>query len=317
MSALWKPLAIATVDSELPPLLTRYEFGPATYTICVTDLTFIWTESLDRKQIIKRALNLNTSIDPSEDASQMQLLLRYVRESLEGHKGTNVIISASDQPEELEITVSVALPSPLLPFEWPLSFKKASPSVFTEEFVLPTLRLYSFAQAQVASLLQHLKEKDHVIGKLTEKILSDGGDLSRLFPGASTARTGSKLDAREATGKSVKGLSDFDENHWRHHVNSTHLANDNVGTLLSSIFVSNSAFSQEPDLSLNDGDPWRRHLDHNKATSIEAVPKPSLKVAKALDSDYGRLSEADDFEVRTTSCPGPMRMQSPAWTNGF
>ncbi|KAL8824210.1 MAG: hypothetical protein Q9191_005218 [Dirinaria sp. TL-2023a] len=300
MSALWKPLTITIVDKEPHPLLARYEFGPASYTIYVTDLTFIWAESLGRKQIIKRALNLNTSIDPSEDATQMQLLLRHVREALEGREGTSMIVSANDEPEELNLNVCVALPSPLSPLEWPLHMEKASPSVFTEQFVLPALGKCSLAQAQVASLLQHLKEKDHVISKLTEKILSDGSDLSRLFPGASTVRIGSKLNAREALGKSVKGLSDFDENHWRHHSSSAPAANRNVGTLLSSVFESDLASSQNPDLSFNEGGSSWRNLTHNQATSSQALPKRSLKDAQAVDSDQAQLAEADDFERQST-----------------
>ena len=297
-NSLWKPLVITTADSDLPPLLARYEFGQASYTIHVTDLTSIWLESLDRKQIIKRALNLNTSIDPSEDATQMQLLLRYVRESLEGHEGTNLVISADHKSDELDLTVSVVLPSPLLPFEWPLTMNKASPSVFHAQFVLPTLGLCSLAQAQVASLLQHLKEKDHVINKLTQRLQSEGSDLSRIFPGVSTTRNGSKPQARGAESKTVKGLSEFNEDHWRRQFSSIQDAKSDVGAVLSSIFGSFPEPSRMLQPSSNDSVSWGRHLEHDKAASARPAPKDPLPDSDDTDSNHACPSGTDQFQVR-------------------
>lgn len=198
----------------------------------------MWTETLDRRQIIKRALNIETSIDPSEDASQMQLLLRHVRESLEGRNDTTIAVHGDGKSDKLTLSASINLPSPLLPLQWPIHLVKASEAAFTNQFVLPSIRLIHSVKAQVKSLLQHIKEKDHVIDKLIDKMQSDGTDLGRIFPGAPVGKAGSKLMSREAAAKSVKGLGNFDEAQWRHRLKTTNETVSGIDDLVSSVFTS-------------------------------------------------------------------------------
>ena len=280
MSSFWRPLAITTREHDLPPLLVKYDFSPASYTIHLTNLTYLWTESLDRKQIIKRALNLETSIDPSEDASQMQLLLRHVRDTLGGREGTTVAVHGEDDSDKLNLSAFVALPSPIPPLEWPIHLIRAPQAAFTTEVVVPILAQCSSAKAQVNSLLQHLKEKDQVITKLTDKMQSDGGDLGKIFPGASTGKAGSKLSGREFAAKTVKGLAEFDEKEWWRRLGSTYNTSGNIDSLLSSVFGSDSINVQEYSQPSGISPLWKR---------LESEKKPSSNSGSTASVQSHRL----------------------------
>jgi len=71
----WKPLHLsASAGAHLPALLISEAFTAASYTVHLTDLTYIWSECLDRRDIIRRSRAEDTSIDPS-DNEQLQILL--------------------------------------------------------------------------------------------------------------------------------------------------------------------------------------------------------------------------------------------------
>lgn len=275
MSAFWRPLISISNEPGVPPLLVKHDFGAANYTIYVTDLTYMWVETLERKQIVKRALNLETSIDPSEDKSQMQLLLRHVRESLEGHEDTGITIEGEGDADKLVLTSLITLPSPLLPLEWPFHLAKASQATFTSHFVLPSLSLFSVSKTQITSLLQHLKEKDNVINKLTDRIHSEGGDLGKIFPAVPSSRAGAKHNAKETAAKSVKGLANFDEKRWRSQVSSTKETDSNdVNALIATVFdagdVDMHVFRQSAG-----GSEWWRKLGSDDDRPVKSKVKAS------------------------------------------
>lgn len=225
----------------------------------------MWTESLDRRQIIKRALNEETSIDPSEDASQMQLLLGHVEAALDGHDGAKVTVDGDGNPDRLTLSAFITLPPPLMPLQWFMRLEKAPQALFTTQFVLPTLNVCYSARFQVNSLLQHLKEKDHVINKLTDKLQADGTDLVRVFPGASTGKLGSKLSSRSVAAKSVKGLAEFDEDQWRHQVTTTDETKSDINELLSSVFASDLVNVHEICQKASSQACWELPDSHNSA----------------------------------------------------
>ena len=95
-STAWRPLPLPVTD-ELPPLLVAFETGPSTYSIQVTDLASVWTESLDRRAICVRAWTEETSIDPSDTPQNMTRLLQALRSALDstaaGHDRTSITLS--------------------------------------------------------------------------------------------------------------------------------------------------------------------------------------------------------------------------------
>ena len=289
---MWKPLTLANKNQSVPCLLVKCDFGSTNYTVHLTDLTYIWTESLDRKQIIRRALELNTSIDPSEDGSQMRLLLGHIERSFEGLLGTSLSLRGRDISGNLLLNISVELPTPLPPLEWPINMMQASQDLLTSHFVLPYLSHVVSLRDQIDSLLQHLREKDSVIRKLTDKMQSDGTDLSRVFPGAASVRGRSRLGAREAFSKSVKGMADFDQQEWRAHVFANSNASDSIYELVKSVFPSDHGDAQVLSQAIDSQSHWWEHLQPSESLSTATQSKLSTHHVKSLQSPPVRQIES-------------------------
>lgn len=300
---MWKPLTLANQDQSIPCLLVKCDFGSTDYTIHLTDLTYIWTESLDRKQIIRRALDLSTSIDPSENGSQLRLLLGHVERSFEGLVGTSLSLRGEDSSSKLLLNISVELPTPLAPLEWPLHMVQTSQDLLTSHFVLPCLSQVVSLRDQINSLLQHLREKDNVIRKLTDKMQSDGTELSRVFPGVASARGGSRLSAREALSKSVKGMAEFDQQEWRKYTFANSNAPDSIYELVKSVFPSDHGDVQVPSEAKDGQTHWWEHLQAGESLSTTTHSNPSTHHVKSVQNPPVRKNESsfDGFQVGSFS----------------
>jgi hypothetical protein len=83
-------------DERLPPLLVKASFSKNGYTICLTDLSRMWVEKLDKNAIVTRARRRNCSIDPSDDTEQYGILLEKIQNVLQQRSGTDLAISSTD-----------------------------------------------------------------------------------------------------------------------------------------------------------------------------------------------------------------------------
>ena len=275
MSPTWKPLQLDHQHSSIPPLLIKNEFGTSSYKIWLTDLTYIWTETLDRRQIIQRAFSVDTSIDPREDAGQLRLLLQSIHDALVQRSGTAMNFVRSDDPKQLILQTSSRLPGPLKPLKWRMTLKSAPQSTLTAEFVIPLLSQQSVAKAEKASLLQQLRYKDIVINKLIEKMQSDGVDFSRVFPASVTGRLGT--DARQTLAKSVKGLAEFDLEEWQSRMIRDYKTLEELRDLISNTFdadpieaATESQISDSPSY----GDWWRNLRRESSQRTPISSPAP-------------------------------------------
>src|SRR3569833_120680 len=68
---------------EVPDLLVSAAFSESAYTVHVTDMSNIWSESLDRRAICLRALHEETKIDPTNGDDQMGVFLGKVLSALD------------------------------------------------------------------------------------------------------------------------------------------------------------------------------------------------------------------------------------------
>lgn len=286
-----------------PCLLIKYHFEQSQYTIFLTDLIYIWTETLERRQIIRRALDIDTSIDPSESADQFHLLLRNIQKSLDGGEGTKLSMSRVEKAKQLNLHLVTQLPTPLNPLHWPIYLNLASPGDLTTEFILPNLSQQFVAKAQIDSLLQQLKDKDHVISKLADRMQSDGTDFSKVFPGAIRSKSGTKLGVRESVGKQVKGLSDFDEGNWRNTLSSLLGLSANLSDMIARVFVPGLRDNLEV-ISSNDQRNWWYQLEdendqeHKVSTGVVSRNTESSNYAAMTKTDR---SSDGDFKVDSTS----------------
>ena len=212
--AFWRPLA---VSDDLPPLLIASEFKSNAYAVYLTDLTNIWCESLDLRAIKKRSLDESTSIDPTDGESQLHKFLEKIQLGVEGGKDTTAALtinpdSGAGHPT-LTLNIKVKLPGGLDPLEWPFHLIAASSMLLTSQLTVPLLRAQHARAEEISDLVDFVKEKDHVIQKLLDKLEAQGMDLGHVFPQAA-AKGGRKLDRAKAAEK-VKGLAAFDVEAWK------------------------------------------------------------------------------------------------------
>ncbi|KAK4696305.1 hypothetical protein P7C71_g1583, partial [Lecanoromycetidae sp. Uapishka_2] len=317
MPLTWKPLQLANERSDIPPLLVKSEFGSSNYKVWLTDLTFVWSESLDRRRIIQRAFNIETSIDPSEDASQLRLFLKSVDDALSQRTGTSIDLVQNDDDKQIKLRTSTSLPGNLQPLEWHILLIPASQSVMTNEFTIPLLSQQLAAIVEKSSLMQHIRTRDHVIGKLVEKMQSDGVDLSKVFPGAASSKAGTGPNARQITGKSVKGLTEFDAGEWQSSIAKGTGRPQNLEELLTSVSSTDVAEMlegvQAPNFEYSD--KWWKNLRHESS-----LPRPAI--GRLVNSDTEESAAVDDdFQTQPTplklsTMTGPSKLSSKSEMRG-
>lgn len=215
MASDWKLLHHqSTSEASIPSLLVKYEFGTSSYKIWITDLTYVWGETLDQRPLVQRAWDIETDIDPIE-SDQRQMLLQKIKDSLNEVPGTKLALSRNEDLNGIQLTAFSPLPKPFKALQWPFYLAVSPNSSLTNELVLPLLGEQLRLRKKLDSLLDFLSEKDHVINKLTDKLQSDGIELGKVFPGAISSKSSHKSISKEELGKSVKGLGSFDEAQWQ------------------------------------------------------------------------------------------------------
>ena len=224
------------------PLLIRTEFQAASYTIWLTDLNSLWTESLDRKQIVKRSLDVETSIDPSEDASQMRAFLSHIEKVFSDDAGAELSMSSGDGASCITMSIEMPLPSPLPALQWHFKLSKCPQGALAEKIILPLFASRLRASTEKDSLVSQIHEKDVVISKLIDQMQHDGLDISLIFPGGGAAsKLAGKKNVREVLGKSIKGMAEFNKDRWQTHIQKpphlsdekeVHISGEAVSTLL-------------------------------------------------------------------------------------
>lgn len=176
----------------------------------VTDLVYIWTAAKTSKaELIEEAIRTRCNIDPSEDDEQYEVLVTKLEEAVSGRDGASCLLvpdQKTSNPVRFEMKTTIPLPAPLGTLEWTFQMVRQEPSIFTQELVIPALRVIDASRRREEDLRRRIKEKDHVIGKLMDKIEGAGIDLSMVFPGFAGARKG--LNARQAA-MVVPGIEAF------------------------------------------------------------------------------------------------------------
>jgi len=313
---VWKPIHLSpSAGAHLPPLLVSTSFTPSSYTIHLTDLTHIWSESLDYITIIRRSRGENTSIDPS-DGDQLQIFLEKIKLGLAGSKDTTLALTIkadADRPS-LVLNISVKLPGGLAPLEWPVQLAAAPQSLMTSQLTVPLLRAQHARMQEMASLAEVLRDKDHVIQKLVDKLEGQGTELGQIFPQAA-GKIGRKLDRKRAEER-VKGLGQFDLEAWKK--SQGHETSRDTAQLIGDVFAGDDSKAVGIDggtPASEEGDSWWEsikgitvNLDSGKistngpARAHKTPPKSKLAFRKEES-----IEDSDDFQVQAT----PPHLASP------
>jgi hypothetical protein len=215
----WRTLPFSNRDYGAPKLLFKFITSSDGFELYITDLIHCWKDSRNRASITKEATHTRSSIDPSEDASQFDVLLSKLMDGLSGRSGGRCKIGPGwhakedkEAPRSFTLLSSTPLPVPLLPLRWTFNLLQEGRMLLTREVILPAVASELRHQTQIGDLKKRIAEKDHVITRLMDKIEQSSMDLSLVFPGYSTGRKG--LNAEQATNV-VPGISRFDDNAWQ------------------------------------------------------------------------------------------------------
>ncbi|KAJ4520080.1 hypothetical protein HRR83_002041 [Exophiala dermatitidis] len=212
----WQELQLPS-KRQCPKLFYSLSTENESITLLLTDLIGIWECILDRYDILAEASRQHTSIDPSASSDQFEVLLSKITKSLKD--GNNVLLRADGRDgnnQVLRLKTSIQLPKPLRPLEWTFKLTPQPASELAERILRPSLHEVAVSQEKIASLLHIIKEKDHVISRLLDRIGSSAIDLSLIFPGitgVASRRAGGHISVAEAK-KHVPGMAAFDEKSW-------------------------------------------------------------------------------------------------------
>ncbi|KAI3324713.1 XLF-domain-containing protein [Xylariaceae sp. AK1471] len=300
----WYPLP---VFPKLPALLVSARFTPSSYTLYVTDLANIWVEKLERKGILLRSLQENTSIDLSDaDPEQWAVFLSKLKVALDptssDHHLTSLSIAASPDPkhaDSLSLHITCDLPKPLDALKWPVHLVKCQPASLASELVLPLIQAHHVHCRETEDLMNQLKVKDAVITKLLDKLSTMHTPLELIFNSLSAKHATTRAAAEDK----IKGLAPFNEARWRSQrsIQSPQDAPD----LLQSVF-GGPGFSCETDMDMGVSDTlndWWTKLgpgfrDGSKPESFTSRQIPREQVR--ADKVSSREADDEDFQVQAT-----------------
>ncbi|KAI9788132.1 MAG: hypothetical protein M1835_002443 [Candelina submexicana] len=318
MDQSWSILPLLRSEA-LPLLLVKFRSEASSYTIHLTDLIYVWSETLDRRQIIRRALNDETSIDPSEGADQLKILLQKIGEALRGEQQTSFQLGEGGKEKALLLSVVAQLPAPLRPLTWSIHLEPTSQEKVTSELILPSLAAQLMQRSQISFLLGQIKEKDHVIGRVLDKLESSGIELSSVFPGTVGLKQGKKGSGREKAAKYVKGLGAFDEERWLNETAYPRPPLSSQQKLVQEVFATSNSMHL-PQVEAIDNiellTSWWTILNDRPIASAQGIVNvDTASSANYSDSglnnkDKRRVSEMydDEFQRQAT----PPSLQSPA-----
>lgn len=313
MSSLhWRPLTPSTAGpARPPPFLIASSFTATSYSIYFTDLTHIWSESLDRKRIIERSRKEDTSIDPSDNEEQLEIFLGKIKLGIDGGKDSTLSLAVTerrgreridDKPPSLSLLINVKLPAPLKSLLWHVDLSPDPRAKFTSKVTIPLLGAQQARLKQIEDLLQRLKEKDHVIQKLLDSIEARGGDLGLLFPHA--MGKGEKRISRKKLEERVKGLGPFDSSTW----NKSLAGNRdlNVSTLLEEVFTSENSGLVDMPVMQNHSEESQEWWESVGRDSVSLSNNPTketetnLGIKPPLQSSDSGSKDDDAFQVQAT-----------------
>ncbi|KAF2138359.1 uncharacterized protein K452DRAFT_361417 [Aplosporella prunicola CBS 121167] len=313
MDATWQPLQAANLPKGYPPLLVKATVSSNSYSICLTDFSRVWEEALDRRSIIRRALNEDTTIDPSEDAVQLKILLDKLKGAVQGEKQTQRLLLREADENSLRLHLKSPLPAPLGTLEWNVNLKLQDADSLRGQLVFPLLRIAHAQKSQVAELIGQLNAKDHIISKLLDKLENSGMGISSVFPGMSQTKTSRKASQREQAARQIHGLGAFDTQKWHQSHEVTPTGSVSMDKMVAEVFNQPVALQDESRIDGAKADWWSNlplnaedidfdRIDEQSTTDAGTDVDTKAQAQEVLDVD-------DSFERQET--PPHLKKRKP------
>ena len=299
---VWQELQLPS-KAECPKLFYSFDTQDNGFSLRLTDLMAIWTCSMSDDDILKVAASQHTSIDPSESATQLSVLISKLQQSLENGRNFLGRDSTAREPT-VRLRTTLKLPAPLKPLTWIFVVKPQPAYELAEQILRPCLHEVSISKQKIDSLRQIIKEKDHVIGRLLERVESSGTDLTLIFPGITGLKTRKNRVTISEASRHVPGMAVFDNTRWQSQFSNDgyegfdKLGLNNLVGGCEKCFVHTNEEHQDWIHDLPDSEKLDR-INSAEASDSKAPPRSSTrrKRATAQLEDESTQSENDDFEV--------------------
>ncbi|KAJ4299906.1 hypothetical protein N0V90_005153 [Kalmusia sp. IMI 367209] len=298
----WRVLELSDedLDQSTPQLLIKPQFGSSAYTVFLTDLSNIWSEEVDLFDIVRRASEVESPIEVSEqDTAQLAILFENVQKSLDHNDDTSCAVTRTES-DGIILHTSISLPEPLDSLTWKFYLRKRTASMLKDELILPLLVSSHIQHERIAGLLSVISDKDRALTRLIDQYESSNLDLAAAFPSIGNVKSGRRIIKREQAARHIPGLQNFDRGVWRKE--TAELVNTNVSTLGLFQEALSECTPKIPQ-KLKSGDevtPWWKSLDtstsiHKRALTAKAKAqsKKAVTPARAIAHE----SETDDEET--------------------
>ncbi|PYI18261.1 XLF-domain-containing protein [Aspergillus violaceofuscus CBS 115571] len=304
MPSKWQRLHVSSSGS-VPTLLYQLAFTEDGYELYITDLTYIWSEHLDRVSILRRADEDDTTIDPSEDDDQFTVLLQKIEEALHhDSSGHSAALSRGSEGANLHLLTTTKLPAPLQPLLWRFYLSQDPHSAATDQLLLPLVKAEAVWQSREQVLIDQLMKKDWVLGKLFDKLEALGIDIGTIFPGVSGHRPGQKDTMLSHTAKYIQGVEPFDKDSWIRETNVSFPELSSAANLATEATGSGVSDADRFQNLTAPPDGWWKRLSTAIVDSSSdneprkpAVDKRPFDGSLETDTDSGNEDDDDEFEV--------------------
>jgi hypothetical protein len=274
----WRVLPLSDIAHNVPQLLIKPDFQPKSYTVFLTDLSNIWSEELDLKDILKRAAEQESPIEVStQDTTQLGILLDHVKQSLTKDADSVCRITKGD-PDGVVLHTTSSLPRPLGSLTWRFNLRKRTSGTLKNELILPLLVSSHIQHERVNALLSTIQEKDRAITRFLDQFESSNLDLALAFPSIAGMRPGKRLVKREQAARHIPALVPFEHDDFLRQTGR--LKDDDVCTLgLFQEALSQCNPKVPPEMKSQDVDgPWWTSI---RSTLSNSRPAERQKQKKA------------------------------------
>ncbi|KIV81393.1 hypothetical protein PV11_03584 [Exophiala sideris] len=314
----WQELQVPS-RRQCPKLFYSFATQDESLTLLITDLISIWECELDKYDILSHAARQHASIDPSVSSDQFDILLSKIGKSLKD--GDNVLLRQDVRNSSLlMLRTKSDLPKPLRPLEWTFKLTPRDVSELAERILRPSLHEVAVSGEKIKSLLRVIKEKDHVISRLLDRVGSASIDLGLIFPGITgmASRKSGQVSVADAK-KHVPGMAGFDEKSWIRQFSNDEGYEGADCTGLSNLVRGNEKCfahtkSEHEDWirELSTTDKASPELDRSSARLNEDPSKHSARETsrRQANSDDDSTDADNDFERQPT--PPALQLKSPS-----
>lgn len=299
----WQELQVPS-RRQCPKLFYSFTTQDESLTLLLTDLISIWECYLDKYDILGHAARQHASIDPSVSSAQFDILLSKIGKSLKD--GNNVLLRQEVRnSQQLILKTRSDLPKPLRPLEWTFKLTPRDASELAERILRPSLHEVAVSGEKIKSLIRTIKDKDHVISRLLDRVGNSSIDLGLIFPGIAgmASRKSGQVSVADAK-KHVPGMAPFDEESWVKQFSNDEGYEGADRTGLSNLVRGNEkcfAHTKSEHEDWIKDLPTTEQVDQDVGQSKKDQSKPSTQDTnlRGASPDDDSTDPDNDFEVST------------------